>query len=80
MVQSVPRSWFERCGTRHGQTCKRLIVSLPNAKPVLPISLDTFDLVNADGCLQIHHIIFVSDLNHIIVVIADIGEPLPSIF
>src|SRR6266853_3845702 len=58
---------------------KRGVVALPYMKALLPVVLDAADLVHPDRRLQVHHVVFESDFDHLVMLVAFVGKALPRV-
>ena len=58
---------------------QRLHGPIPYLPPPLPVGIHTFELMNPDSRLQIHHVIFKATFRHVIMLMPLITETLPGI-
>src|SRR5262245_59244586 len=56
-----------------------LLVRVPDLATPDPVRLDTAQLMDSDRGLEIHHVVFEAGRDNVVVLVADIAEPLPRV-
>jgi len=78
-VVAVPGVGLGCGGQRNRQIGERVVVELPQLATALSVSLDPRQLVPAERCLQIHHVVFEAALNDLVMLVALVAETVPDV-
>ena len=78
-MQAVTRIRSRRRWQNRRQLDKRRVVLPPNRPPPFPMELHFRQLVNSNGGLQVHHVIFEPAFHYLVMPIAFVGKTLPGI-
>src|ERR1700674_1295058 len=78
-MQSVARTFLETGRKLQRKVSKCLVISFPDFQTPLPIFFNAADLMYANCRLQIHHVVFVTYFNGLIVLVTVVRESLPGV-
>ena len=68
-VVGVARTGFRVGRQSDRKVTKCLVVLLPDLMPALPVAFDALQLMDTDGSLQVHHVVFEASRHDVVVFI-----------
>src|SRR3990167_7312838 len=69
-VMSVSRVFFLRCREKKCQILKCFIVLIPYLFSSFAVSINTFELMHAPRCLGIHHVVFKTGIEYLVMFVS----------
>ena len=69
----------KRSGQKNRQVLESVVVCMPDFLSSLPIAIEARQLVDAQRCLQVHHVVFESGFHYLVMFVSFIGEAFPGI-
>lgn len=61
------------------QIGERFLIPVPDRLAPLPVGFDAGQLMDADGGLQIHHVVFEAAFDHLVVLVTGVTEAVPGV-
>src|SRR5262245_11856203 len=78
-VKRMASSGFNGCGKAYGKIRKCFLISTPDFFSSTPVTFNSFDLVDTNSCLEVHHIEFEAHFKHFIMFVTSVSEALPCV-
>src|SRR5262249_21016719 len=69
--------WWSREGQR--EVAELALIACPYCPPPFPVLFDAAKLMNADGCLDVHHVVLVAAFDNVVVSVAVVAESPPRV-